>query len=157
MDNFDILSLSLPVVIIMRGIPGSGKSTFVKRIVDAAEKNEISVCVCSADDHFLKNGTYIFNARQLGAAHDACQKKFTQALENMTSIVIIDNSNTMRREYEKYVKQAHAANYDVKIKEFVPSNDDIIACFKRCVHNVPLRKLEEMANRWHVEQSLNKL
>ena len=46
------------VMFIMRGLPGSGKSTIVKLIVKKYERN---VAVCSADDHFLQeDGTYLF-------------------------------------------------------------------------------------------------
>ena len=47
------------VMFIMRGLPGSGKSTIVKLI---AEKYKTNVVVCSADDHFLQeDGSYLYD------------------------------------------------------------------------------------------------
>ena len=47
------------VMFIMRGLPGSGKSTIMKLI---AEKYKTTVTVCSADDYFLQeDGTYLYD------------------------------------------------------------------------------------------------
>ena len=54
--------------IIMRGLPGSGKSTRARQHVAAAAG--AGSTVCSADDYFvaLGGGKYRFDPRQLGAA-----------------------------------------------------------------------------------------
>ena len=46
-------------IVIMRGIPGSGKSTIVNRIVEIAEGNMLHSNICSADDYFFdERGCY---------------------------------------------------------------------------------------------------
>ncbi len=46
------------VMMIMRGLPGSGKSTVVKAILHKYKKGAVA---CSADDHFLQeDGSYAF-------------------------------------------------------------------------------------------------
>lgn len=41
---------------ILRGIPGSGKSTYGKKIVDSAIDAGLSAIKFEADDFFMKNG-----------------------------------------------------------------------------------------------------
>ena len=58
------------VMAIMRGLPGSGKSTIASRIQEQLPQ----VQVCSADHHFIdEEGEYRFDLSKLGAAHAACQ------------------------------------------------------------------------------------
>ncbi len=52
------------VLYIVRGIPGSGKSTFAKQLVGA------DFLVCEADKYFMVDGEYKFDATKLKQAHD---------------------------------------------------------------------------------------
>jgi predicted alpha/beta-fold hydrolase len=45
-------TFELPTVVVMRGVPGSGKSTAAKRIVGVASDRGVDAVVCSAD-HFM--------------------------------------------------------------------------------------------------------
>ena len=60
------------IVFVMRGLPGSGKSTIVKAISDLyQDRNPI---ICSADNFFIsKSGDYSFNPSFLQDAHEASQ------------------------------------------------------------------------------------
>lgn len=58
-------------MIIMRGVPGSGKTTIVKYLVEKFETN----CVCSADNYFMRNGTYVYERSKIKHAHEYCQRK----------------------------------------------------------------------------------
>lgn len=57
-----------PVMIILRGPPGAGKSTL-------AETCFPDYVRCSADDHFMKNGKYVFDRYEIQVAHDVCYVK----------------------------------------------------------------------------------
>jgi len=56
---------------LLRGVPGSGKSTISKRIQQLYDTD----CVCSADDYFMKNGTYNYDNSKIQDAHKWCQQK----------------------------------------------------------------------------------
>ena len=75
---FDPPNLKL---IIMRGIPGSGKTTLARKIEDLAMRSGYKITgICSADDYFVKNGKYVFDGKKLGEAHKFCQSKAIQLL-----------------------------------------------------------------------------
>jgi predicted kinase len=50
--------------VILRGLPGSGKSTFAKRLGD-----EFDFVQLEADDHFYVNGEYKFDPARVADAH----------------------------------------------------------------------------------------
>ena len=80
-----------PVLFVMRGLSGSGKSTVVRAIVRAFP----GATVCSADSFFedTATGEYRWRADGLRAAHEECQKSAEDALENSGGVVIVDNTN----------------------------------------------------------------
>jgi predicted kinase len=131
-------------VIIMRGLPGSGKSTMADRL---AEEN--GGVIFSTDNYFMHNGNYLFDASKLGAAHAWNQRKYQEALERGEEYVIVDNTNTTMREMRPYIKLAGYLGYSVEIME--PDNPErfhVDLCFVRNTHGVPFAAIENMLNRW---------
>lgn len=89
-------------LIILRGCAGSGKSTFADLIAEPK-------CVCTADDYFMVDGVYKFDATKLGQAHKACQDKFLRVLDNPAyENIVICNTNCKSSDYSFYVKEANA-------------------------------------------------
>lgn len=143
-------------VYIMRGIPGSGKSTRAKEI---AKQDYI----CSADDYFIKNGVYTFVQHEIGKAHSECLKKFVGLLHNHRNdicddvAVVVDNTNLRKWEYETYVKIAEIAGWDVAFEEFVPPRDYTLGdyvrlCASRNAHGVSANQCMRMASIFEVRQ-----
>lgn len=98
------------VMFIMRGLPGSGKSTIVKMIT------EVYPCAvpCSADDYFQQpDGSYKFNRSQLSFAHEFCQEKAKGACVKSCPVIVIDNTNVKMWEMRKYADLASSFNYTV--------------------------------------------
>jgi hypothetical protein len=59
-------------VIVCRGLPGAGKSTYVATLSPGA-------VVCSADSYFVgPDGAYRFDPAKLGQAHEACWTQATR-------------------------------------------------------------------------------
>ena len=131
--------------VILRGLPGSGKSTLAKEI---AEEEETSV-ICSADDFFIIAGEYKFRPDWLPRAHQTCKEKFKSALKKGTKIVIVDNTNTCKWEFEEYQKLAKTFGYTVEVK--IPETDwafDVAECVKKNSHGVPAKAIQRMKDRW---------
>ena len=122
------------VMVIMRGLPGSGKSTVVRLIQHVYFK----AVVCSADDYFLNpQGSYIFDQGKIKAAHEACQAKALQACESGVSPVVIDNTCVRRWEMVHYAKLADAHRYVVIVLEpQTPWKHDPAELAKRNKHGV---------------------
>ena len=117
---------------IVRGLPGSGKSSLAKNITEL---------VYSADDFFTnKKGEYNFNAKLLGKAHEWCWGKVRDAMFIGANAVAVANTFTQAWEAEKYYQIAEEYGYSVFVIEC--QND-----FGN-VHDVPQESIDAMKERW---------
>lgn len=143
-------------VIIMRGIPGSGKSTWVR---DRIIHNKTSTCVVSADVfHYVQqppreDGTlvppkYEFKPENARAAHDECLRDFMQAIKEGWEEIIVDNTNSTAWEIATYYRLAEVSGYS---PEIVWIQAPIERCMKRGLHNVPQHTVERMRNNMERE------
>jgi predicted kinase len=127
-------------VIILQGVSGSGKSTYIKNNCDHAE-------VCSADHYFMVDGEYKFDPSKLGKAHQACFRGFVEWLQDLQSAVdlmFVDNTNTTVAEVAPYYFAAEAYGAEVKIV-YLECDSEIAA--QRNAHSVPLRSVQAMEAR----------
>lgn len=125
-------------VVILRGVPGSGKSTFARKLTTREN-------ICEADEFMVNDdGEYEFNPARLGYCHDQCYQKFKRLLEFGTPTVIVSNTNTMVKEFKPYVKLAESMGY--KVTFLIVENRH----GKSSVHDVPDDKLEAMRQRFQI-------
>lgn len=96
------------VMILMRGVSGSGKSTIAK---------QLGGVIFSTDDFFVQNGKYNFDKSKIIEAHLSNQAKTEDAMRRGISPIIIDNTNTARWQMKPYVSLADKYGYQVEIKE----------------------------------------
>lgn len=132
----------MKALLIYRGLPGSGKSHAIARL-------DKTVCICSADHFFIKDGAYQFYPHLIAQAHAACQEKALRAMNAGVAMVVIDNTNVQRWEFAIYLVMAEIFGY--KVQEVVVgghSDKDVELYDKRNVHGVPEAALYVMANHW---------
>lgn len=122
----------------MRGIPGSGKSTYVRTHFP-------DYVICSADHFFEKDGEYNFDPALLGKAHNECYRKFLRAIEDGKSVVV-DNTNTTLKEFRRYIKAAMDSGYIIRVIR-IPEMD-VDTCTERNTHGVPRHAIERMVRRF---------
>ena len=131
-------------IVIMRGISGSGKSTYIR-------KNFPEALLCSADQYFMKNGEYRFNPSELGEAHASCIRLFTYYCSNPLNImpnsatIAVDNTNLRIEEIAAYVQLAVAFGHEVEIYRLVYP---VETAARRNVHGVPRKSVEAMDRRF---------
>lgn len=124
-------------LIILRGIPGSGKTTFADYLQDIIEGCEIY----AADDFFMVNGQYTFDVSKLHQAHEACQRNVLDAMIEEVPCIVVHNTSTTERELAPYLEmaQVHYYNVTVLVVENRHGNSNI--------HGVPEEKLGQMKQR----------
>ena len=135
------------VVVIMVGVSGSGKSTWIEEFL-RTHPSESSV-IASADHFFMQNGLYNFNASKLGAAHDYCKEKFSRAIQDGVDTIFVDNTNTRKWERGFYITEAKKNGYKVFLK--VLRVDPEVAA-NRNRHGVPLNSILNMDGRIDVPE-----
>ena len=127
-------------VVILRGIPGSGKSRY------ARDHCLASAVVCSADDYFMVGGEYEFDPTKLAIAHVKCMGKFIDALHRGDVQVVVDNTCVHLWEFENYMKIGADFGYEVNVVDFrVLTTEHLKVCIERNVHGVPADIIARMA------------
>jgi predicted ABC-type ATPase len=121
-------------LVIIRGIPGSGKSTVAAKIAEM-----LGCKVWEADQYFMKDGEYQFDPSKLGAAHKACQLNVENDLVCGGSSIVA-NTNTTMKEMKPYLDMAEKHGADVLVVKCIGNWEN--------VHGVPVQALERMLARW---------
>lgn len=121
-------------LLVIRGLPGSGKTTVAKNLVSSG----LFDIYLEADIWMKEHGVYKFDPAKLEHCHQCCQVCAAQSLE--TKNVIVSNTSLSRREVEVYRQIALRMNAHFQIMELKSP--------WKSVHNVPTAKLREMSTRW---------
>ena len=119
-------------VLILRGLPGSGKTSFIAQHLPEVPATNIF----SADSFFLDAwGRYCFDVTKLKEAHAQCLRKYTAALLFGGDFLVVDNTNTRGVEVAPYYALGEAMGFQVTLITF-PWGDDPEVYARRNVHGV---------------------
>ena len=125
------------VLYIVRGIPGSGKSTFAKTL--GGQHYE-------ADMFFInENGEYNFDVTKIKDAHKWCQSFVETNMVLEYPKIVVSNTFTQEWEMEPYFKLAKEYGY----KTFSIAVENRHGGTNE--HGVPEDKLEQMRNRFEIK------
>ncbi len=137
------------MMIIMRGIPGSGKSTKAKSLVGNGiihSTDEVIESLGDYRDFFAK----MIETKDFTALHKAHTTNFNNAKKSMKdglSPIIIDNTHIKANEAKNYVVTALTMGYDddnISIVDVGTGGLNAEALAARNTHGVPLDKIESM-------------
>jgi tRNA uridine 5-carbamoylmethylation protein Kti12 len=131
-------------LILLRGIPGSGKTTLGDVMLHTLGSNNTNN-VLSADDFFTdENGNYNFDPTKLKEAHNQCQLKCAERMKLELSRIVVANTFTQEWEMKPYFDMAE--RYKYRVHCLIVENRH----GSKNVHNVPDEKLEQMKNRFEI-------
>jgi predicted kinase len=132
-------------LILLRGLPGSGKSTLGEIILHTL-KSENKDGVISADDFFVDiNGDYNFDSSKLKEAHNDCLVRCAERMKNQIVKIIVANTFTQEWEMEKYFEIAERYNY--RVHSLIVENRHE----GKNIHGVPEDKLQQMRDRFQIK------
>lgn len=142
------------ILYLLRGLPGSGKSTSVQKFINMIDY--ISFMICSADDWFVDDeGRYVFDTSKLFAAHKYCKTAARKAMSLQLDFVVVDNTNTTWSEMKDYVKYAIKYNYDIVLVEPKTSwKFDVDILTEKNSHGVPRETIKKMLDRWQTSAKI---
>jgi predicted kinase len=133
------------ILTLVRGLPGSGKSTFANWIwADYA--------VFEADKYFMVDGEYKFDPSKLKEAHAWCLNEVKSRMEENKESqgryypeITVSNTFTQEWEMQSYIDLAN--QYGYTIFTIVVENRH----GNSSVHNVPEETINKMKNRFEIK------
>lgn len=130
-------------LILIRGLPGSSKTTLAMKM-----HKETGIIPISTDDFFNKNGEYKWNYKFLKAAHQWCFGMTAFELFCGRSVVV-HNTFIEKWSMEMYIDFAHSIGVEWEILE--PNTKwkfNVEECAKRNTHGVSESAVQKMMDRW---------
>ncbi|KAL2492750.1 Uncharacterized protein Adt_28378 [Abeliophyllum distichum] len=162
------------IVIILRGLPGSGKSYLAKMLRDLEVENGSSAPrIHSMDDYFMtevekveeiegskpfgsvrgkkavmkKVMEYCYEPEMEEAYRSSMLKAFKKTLdEGVFSFVIVDDRNLRVADFAQFWATAKRLGYEVYLLE--ATYKDPVGCAARNVHGFSHSDIQKMANQW---------
>ena len=135
-------------VIVLRGVPGSGKS-FLSHHCSEFFEDPSGVAICSADDFFTKDSKYAFSTSQLHRAHLHCFDRFLNAILEHKRLIIVDNTNSQLWEYQSFIYMCSLVAIPCSVLEIPCLDVRMLEMYRsRCVHNLDHSASLSMYQRW---------
>jgi predicted kinase len=125
----------MKILILLRGLPGSGKSSFAKLICNQHVE---------ADMFFMQGGKYNFDVTKLKQAHEWCKNKTEDWMKKRYNVAV-SNTFTQEWEMETYYKLAEQYGYTVYSLIVENRHGGVNE------HGVPEETIEKMRNRFEIK------
>lgn len=129
-------------LIIIRGLPGSGKTTFATKLYNLTCPEAEMI---AADDYFMVNGEYKWDPTRIRQAHENCQQRVQLAMGSEIPWVIVHNTCTTQKELDPYLNMAKEFGY--RITSVIVENRHS----GKSIHKVPEETINKMILRFEIE------
>ena len=134
--------MNSPTLLLLRGLPSSGKSTLAKIL-----SRDGKYPVFSVDDFFTNaaTGEYKFEFDKNHVAYKQCQENTKAEMKKGTDLILVDNTFTLEWEIEPYVRMAAEFNYQIFVTtvEKYHNGDNI--------HAIPDEQIRKMGEKYKVK------
>jgi predicted kinase len=126
---------------LIRGLPGSGKSTFAEMLA----ANLLGRHYEADMFHYNEEGVYDWKPERVAKAHNWCQDKVRQNMEDLFMDIVVSNTFTTEKELKPYLELA--AKHGYKVTTLVVENRH----GNSSIHGVPEDTMAKMKNRFSVK------
>ena len=123
-------------LVLLRGLPGAGKSTFA---------NLLGGIHVEADQYFMQDGEYKFDASKLKQAHNWCKLRVEHSMEDGADKITVSNTFTQEWEMDAYFELAEKYGYQTFCLIVENRHDS------KNIHGCPDDKIEQMRNRFEIK------
>lgn len=129
-------------LILLRGLPGCGKSTLAGILSENGEYP-----VYSIDDYFTNVETceYKFEFQKNHLAYKQCEEKTESAMKDKIKKIFVDNTFTTQWEMEPYFKLASKYKYQMFVITVENRHKG------KNIHQLPIEQLVKMASKFKVQ------
>ncbi|XP_059620528.1 uncharacterized protein LOC132264341 [Phlebotomus argentipes] len=140
------INSGIRVMVLMRGLPGSGKTYLARKIVDQTAGGDYRRHIFSSDNFFYDvNGVYKYDIDKLSEAHLFNQNCVFKKAYDGWSPIIVDNTSMKLWELHIYCKYAVQFGYVVRVLEpTTPWAWNVSRLSQMNVHSVPRDSIERM-------------
>lgn len=130
-----------PIIVILRGLPGAGKTTLAKALSEDGKYPVFSI------DSYFENekGEYHFKFDENHKAYKACEQQTEMALQQNIPKVFVDNAFTLDWEIEPYFNLAKKYNYQMHVVTVENHHGS------QNIHGVNKDQLQKMAEKYKVK------
>ncbi len=127
-------------LILLRGLPGSGKTTLAKELSENGKYPIFSI-----DDYFiLKNGDYKFEFDKNHLAYKQCEENTKTSMQKNVSKIYIDNVFSLEWEIAPYFKLAAEYKYQIFIITVENRHKG------KNIHQISDEQIKKMAEKYRV-------
>lgn len=127
-------------LILLRGLPGSGKTTLAHELSESGKYPVFSV-----DDYFTNaQGEYRFEFDKNHLAYKQCEENTRSSMQKGVEKIFLDNTFTIEWEMEPYFKLASEFNYKVFVLTVENRHKG------KNIHQISDDQLKKMAEKYKV-------
>ena len=141
-------------VIILRGVPGSGKSSFVKML----KGTNTDVTVHAIDDlHVDENGDFFWKEDEQDKLYLLNYCNFVNSMKDQMPLIVVDCINVKTSDFSDYIQAARMFNYHVYVvTPDMPNVDDAAKRNKHHVSSLQIKQMYKDWEPWPSQDDLNK-